>query len=256
MEIENAGTDEDLCALLGAALIIADARGYSSEARFEKFSGLNAKMSADFSQKRIVARVSDGYRAAGRGAVVGLFLFLLKGIFKRLPERAEPYLEKYAEFSKRRSFYSLDESLKRLRGRKRRGSAKGEAHDLNAVLSRTIFSTGLYRDFEAIPSSEKVLALPKVFWSREKSRRRLAFYDSAANEVVVSRLFDSEKVPEFVIQYLLFHELLHAKHDPYYERGETKRRMVHHGDFKKEERSFAQYDEAEKWLKQNMRRLR
>jgi len=256
VDFENVESDEELAALLGTALIIAGMKNYSSDAKYEKFSGLNAKMTADYPRRKIVARVSDGYKAADREVVLGLFLSLLKGTVGSLPERARPYVKKYGEFSKRKSFYSLDESLKKLRGRKRRGNAKGTAHDLNAVLSRVIFSTGLYKDFEAIPASEKVLELPKVFWSREKSRRRLAFYDSAANQIVVSRLFDSPKVPEFVIQYLLFHELLHAKHDAHYERGESKRRIVHHGDFKKEERSFAQYGEAEEWLKKNLRWLR
>jgi hypothetical protein len=51
----------------------------------------------------------------------------------------------------------------------------------------------------------------------------------------------------------MYHEMLHIKHEPQVRNG---RRMFHTSAFRSDEKQFAQYDEAIKWLEQSPRRLR
>jgi len=53
-------------------------------------------------------------------------------------------------------------------------------------------------------------------------------------------------VPECVVAYVLYHEMLHVKHPMKFARC---RRESHSPEFRKEEKRFADYDRAMKFLK-------
>jgi predicted metal-dependent hydrolase len=111
---------------------------------------------------------------------------------------------------------------------------------------------GRYADLEATFDKVNadyfggVLAKPALSWSAKRSRYILGRYDSIHNTIYVSRVFDSPQAPSFVLEYILFHEMLHVKHKTCIR---DCRVLVHTPEFKKEERSFARYREAKLWLK-------
>jgi predicted metal-dependent hydrolase len=83
-------------------------------------------------------------------------------------------------------------------------------------------------------------------WSGERARNRLGHYDPAHNAIVVSRVFDHPRVPRVVVEYIVYHEMLHLKH-PVRMRG--TRRCVHSKEFQAEEKMFPRLDEAKRFLR-------
>jgi hypothetical protein len=64
---------------------------------------------------------------------------------------------------------------------------------------------------------------------------------------------DSARVPRYVLEFVVYHELLHGLLDV--EDG-VSRRIRHTAEFRKKERAFAMYDEAQVWLSRIARRRR
>jgi hypothetical protein len=86
---------------------------------------------------------------------------------------------------------------------------------------------------------------PKLTWSRSFTGRKFGHYDHVKDWVMVSSTLDQERVPAMVVDYLMFHELLHKKHGIRWVNG---RGHAHTREFYAEERTFEGYDEAEGWL--------
>jgi predicted metal-dependent hydrolase len=70
-------------------------------------------------------------------------------------------------------------------------------------------------------------------------------YDFEQDVIFISRSLDSPSVPEYVVRYILFHEMLHVKHGT---RFENDREVVHPPEFRREERRYEYYDAATAWL--------
>jgi len=93
---------------------------------------------------------------------------------------------------------------------------------------------------------------PILGWSLRKSYRRLGFYSEEKNLLVISRIFDSRKVPAEVVKFLLYHEMLHIAIPVQKVNG---RRRVHPPVFKQREKLFPNYQTIQKWLKKNLAKL-
>jgi hypothetical protein len=89
------------------------------------------------------------------------------------------------------------------------------------------------------------MARPRLVWSRSFTGRKFGHYDHLKDLVMVSSTLDQERVPQFVLDYLMFHELLHKKHGVRWVNG---RGYAHTREFYAEERQFPRYDEADEWL--------
>src|SRR5205085_11993934 len=81
------------------------------------------------------------------------------------------------------------------------------------------------------------LSHPRLGWSPIRSPNSLGHYDTAHHTITISRLLDSLQVPRCVVEYLVFHEMLHIKY-PTERRG--PRRIVHSRNFRAEEKRFPQ----------------
>jgi len=90
------------------------------------------------------------------------------------------------------------------------------------------------------------LAKPRLSWSAKKARYVLGRFDNTRETIFISRVFDAPEIPPFVIEYVMFHEMLHMKH-----RSEVRnsRLIVHTPAFKAEEKRFLRYRDATLWLK-------
>jgi predicted metal-dependent hydrolase len=91
-----------------------------------------------------------------------------------------------------------------------------------------------------------LMARPRMSWSRAKTRRILGHYDPAHNAIIISRVLDHPGVPSYVLEYIVYHEMLHLKH-PVKLRG--SRRCVHSAEFQAEEKLFPRVDDANAFLK-------
>lgn len=125
--------------------------------------------------------------------------------------------------------------------------AKGRHHDLCGNLDRVV-----ERYFGGIGEV-------KIGWGREtkkggirrsRSRSRvLAKYSYEDRTISVNPVLDSDKVPGYVLDWIVYHEMLHHVL-PVEKAG--KRRRFHTRSFKALERAFDRYEEAVEWEKANL----
>ncbi len=87
---------------------------------------------------------------------------------------------------------------------------------------------------------------PKLIWSRKLTKRKFGHYDFLRDTVMISRSLDRESVPEFVVDYIVYHELLHKKLGLKWKNG---RRGAHTPEFHREMKKFPQHAEAETFIK-------
>jgi hypothetical protein len=113
--------------------------------------------------------------------------------------------------------------------------AKGETYDLNEIFDRV---NAAYFDGR--------VKRPKLFWSRSLTRRKFGHYDWVGDAVMISRTLDSAKAPEFVVDFIMYHELLHKVHGLRWSGG---KQYAHTAAFYRDEKKFKQYDQAEARLK-------
>jgi hypothetical protein len=110
----------------------------------------------------------------------------------------------------------------------------GEVHDLSrlfARLNQRYFNNSLPQ--------------PVLGWSRRPTRRLLGHHDYAHQAIVMSCVLDKADIPVFVLEFLVYHEMLHLKHPP---RTINGRHHYHTAAFRADEERFARYDEAMDWL--------
>jgi predicted metal-dependent hydrolase len=82
-------------------------------------------------------------------------------------------------------------------------------------------------------------------WSQRETSRIFGHHDGAHETIVISRTLDSQDVPEFVVGFVLYHEMLHVKHPVRVVNG---RRSIHSAAFRADEKLFPQYQLAQEYL--------
>lgn len=184
-------------------------------------------------QGRILVRLSDLLQAAPEAVLEALAQILLRKLFRRPIPAA--YNARYRRFLGQKEIAAKANLIRQLRGRKVLHPPQGAVHDLEIMFDE------LNLQFFA-----GWMARPLLGWAATASRRNLGHYDPAHNAILISRIFDSTRVPRFVLEYVLYHEMLHLRF-PVKMRG--SRRCVHSAEFREQERRFARWQEAEALLK-------
>ncbi len=86
------------------------------------------------------------------------------------------------------------------------------------------------------------LEQPRLMWSARRSKRRLGYYDPQSNTITINRRFDTADTPRLLVKYILYHEMLHQHLGT---REVNGRRYAHTSAFRKAEKRFRGYEEAE-----------
>ena len=81
---------------------------------------------------------------------------------------------------------------------------------------------------------------------RSAAKRTLGSYSYHSNIIRINPQLDSIKVPRYYMEFLVYHEMLHADIGL---KNENDRRIVHSGEFKKREKEFRHYKRAVEWEK-------
>jgi hypothetical protein len=178
-------------------------------------------------------RLSDVLQQAPRVVVEAAAAILLGRLYRRRPP--EELLETYREFSYARSTRRRLLTLRQRRARRMAHQPAGVHHDLAPLFDRLN-----QRYFE------NALPRPRLGWSSRVWRTQLGCFDPALNQIVINRQLDRQNVPEYVVAYVLYHEMLHQKHPIRFARC---RRESHSAEFRSEEKRFADYGRAMKFLK-------
>ena len=184
-------------------------------------------------------KVSDYLESSSEEVLDSLAWYLLaRASGLRCPEgRASPYLchirskEMWQAAGPR--YFERANSLK--------ADPTGRCRDLKVVfdyVNSTYFSGGLH---------EPILA-----WTSESPKRRLGYYFEQLNLLAVNSALDSDQIPRYVLEFVMYHELLHHAD----QHGGSKRTVRHTKAFREREREFSAYADAEAWLRRIVARRR
>jgi hypothetical protein len=197
------------------------------QAEFFPFAGLNHTIRRR--SGRVLARVSDIFRDAPPEVVRAVASMLLARLYR---QRIDPaFHERYRRYILSERIQQRAHAARRERGRP---IAVGQHADLQAMFDRLN-----ERHFDG------KLPRPTLSWSRVVSRRILGRYDAARDAITISRLFDSPDVPQYVTEYILFHEMLHMS---LRSRADGARLVTHSSQFRAAEQAFPSYGAATAWL--------
>ena len=187
-------------------------------------------------QGKILVRVSDILIDAPQPVMEALLCILLHKLFgKSAPREQRRIYRHYAADSRIRARVR---QVRSSRGRKRLSGPQGKVFDLQAV-----FSALNERYFVG------QLQVRNLSWSPNCSRRVLGHYDPAHDTIVVSRRLDDSRIPRFVIDYVVYHEMLHALLDDH-ARGTS--RQTHSPAFRRAERRFSGLQQSQAFLENRL----
>lgn len=177
-------------------------------------------------------RLSDVLRDAPRTVLEAAAAILLGRLFRREP----PFelVATYRAFSYAPSTRRKLLMLRQRRARPVEHRPVGRFHDLAGIFER------LNRRY-----FRSALPCPRLGWSGRAWRTQLGCFDPALQQIVINRRLDRKSVPQFVVAYVLYHEMLHLKHPMRFARC---RRESHSPKFRREEKRFANYERAMKYL--------
>ena len=181
----------------------------------------------------VTARVADVLRAAPPLVLDAVAEILVARLFGRTPSREARAV--YLRYVLSPSVRPGIDSARRHRSRPRWRSLPGQFFDLRAIFARLN-----RRHFQ-----EKIRVMG-LGWSERASRTILGHYDPGLETITINCRLDSPRVPRFVVEYLMFHEMLHTQF-PVEPNGH--RRLVHSREFRNAEKQFPEYPRAIRWLK-------
>jgi predicted metal-dependent hydrolase len=180
----------------------------------------------------VYARFSDLLQRAPQSVLEGAAALLLSRVYRRRASAAmtAPYLE-YARSHRTRARIN---HMRRQRVRPGAAGPRGRHFDLEK----------LFQDLNARYFDSK-LARPHIGWSNRSWRRQFGCYDPGPNHILLNRRMDRPGVPQFAVEYVLFHEMLHVKHPT---RKSGCSLVSHSREFREEEKRFAEFARARRAL--------
>ena len=201
------------------------------DVRFYPFVSINNTIR--LRQGKLFIRLSDLLEGAPEAVQRSIAHILLAKLYRKPVDRT--HSARYRRYVASHDVAAKARLVRQMRGRKHIHSARGRHYHLEEIfedLNRRFF--------------HGLMGRPQLTWSRNHARSSLGHYDPAHNAIVISRVFDSPRVPRYAVEYILFHEMLHLKH-PVRLRG--GRRCVHSREFLAEEKSFPELADAKKFLR-------
>lgn len=159
----------------------------------------------------------------------------LKGEDKRLA----PSIKAYIEYNLQRLDYSHELDLSKLQ-------TKGHVYDLKKI----------YHDLNQ-EYFDQPLAL-HITWFGERGRKTckrvtFGFYHDSLRLIKINRLLDNKDFPDYLVAYVIYHEMLHYVCPTYVDENGVKH--IHSKAFKEQEKEFKYFKEAQKWIWDNQNYL-
>src|SRR6185295_7995443 len=148
---------------------------------------------------RVYVRLSDLFQTAPPEVIRALAFLLVARLLSRKAPRDQERI--YRAFAFSPQLLRASDIARRQRGRKVISSAQGAVYDLEKIFGRL---NRRYFDGE--------MEKPVLTWSQRKARSILGHHDAAHDTITISKALDSREVPEWFVEYIVFHEMLHIKH--------------------------------------------
>ncbi|MCA1819431.1 MAG: hypothetical protein ABR562_00845 [Thermoplasmatota archaeon] len=210
-------------------------------ARVTFYPYVDAKSIVREREGRIHLRLSDQLAAAPDQVLEGVVGILLARYFGLPDARADPAaVRAYREY--------LNGHAAGAAGRRQ---ARGRKHIDPVGRHRSLLEAYLR---VALDMDLALPQVPRLSWSKTVAGHRFGHWDPDHNVVVISQILDDPEVPEFVLDYVLWHELLHIVHPV--RMGSGTKRIVHGAAFRRDERRFPRWKEGEEWIGKLARKSR
>jgi hypothetical protein len=216
--------------LIDLGFSVAREMNISSNVIIEWYSYTSAKATCRLRDGAYKIRISRFYLEAPSEVVRSLVCSVLA----RIMRRSDRYLGVYKTYLAKPEVRERLAAYRGARGRKILRGHQGRFHNLQESFDRVNLK---YYDGE--------ISGITLTWGQD-SRRTLGHYDATHRTIVVSSRFDRRTVPGFLVDFIIYHELLHHVIPTRYRNG---RRIMHPPELKKRERQFDRYEEVVKLLK-------
>jgi hypothetical protein len=154
-------------------------------------------------------------------------------IFSRITRKTKrEYPKEMLDWITSDDFVQKKQKVYIARARNIKRKAQGEHVNLNDSYKRLV-KMGLVNEDKDV----------RFVWTKEPTARRIGYCSVLMKVVTISSIFDSPSIPSFVLDYVMYHELIHMSKgfDPFGQRHDT--------DFHALERLYPQRDDAEEYLK-------
>lgn len=186
--------------------------------------------------QRILVRISDILEEAPREVLRALVVVLVHRLFRSCVPEAEDSL--YRRFVETAEVRVAIRRVRAQRSRKLISPACGQVFDLSALFA------ALNEEY-----FDGRIQIRNLGWSLGASRRVLGHYDPAHRTIILNRRLDHPLVPGFVVEYVLYHEMVHADLDG--EAGECGRRP-HNKRFRQAEEQFRRFKAAREFIRSSL----
>ena len=205
--------------------------GAAIDARFYPYIGLTHTIRRR--KSGWVVRVSDHCRCAPNAVLESIVTILAcKALRRRVSKRARRI---YDDWRNERVVSDAVNARRTAKGRKRFAVHEGRWHPLPEIcrdINRRFFNNQI--------------EIHKIGWGVKRSWGRLGHYDPAHNTITLSPVLDSQNVPRFVVDFIVYHEMLHAVFDDTENYGF---RRHHPPEFSRTERAHPDYAAVKKFIK-------
>jgi hypothetical protein len=208
------------------------------DVRFYPYAGL--RHTIRIRSGHVYVRLSDICKDSPPEVIRALaFVLVARLLGKKVPAVHDRI---YRDYSLGPEVMRSSDIARRRHGRKMISSAQGGTYDLDKLffkLNRKYFDSGLEK--------------PTITWSQRKTRSILGHHDRVYETITISKSLDSPQVPDWFVEFIVYHEMLHIKHPARMING---RRYYHTAAFRIDERRFGKYEKAQRWLEQVARQRR
>jgi hypothetical protein len=202
--------------------------GYDSiSAEFTEFKEFKVKWrrSCGWAEFEVSDYLKDAPREVMEGVACVIFTKISGKDGKECPDEMHRWITS-EDFVKKKQPIYLE------RSRNIAGTASGEYTDLNEAYQRLI-------DLGLVDRNENL----KITWTKRPNVKRVGYCSVLMKVIMISSVFDTPSIPQFVTDYVLYHELIHM------ERGFDPFEQRHSMDFSAQENLYPMCEEAKAWLK-------
>ncbi len=208
------------------------------DVRYYPYAGLNHTIR--LRTGRVYVRLADVFKDAPVGVQRALAYVLVAKLLRRRPPAVCEKI--YRDYAFTPEMLRASDLARRHRGRKMISGSRGSYYDLERMFAR------LNRRY-----FDNQLEQPTLTWSQRRTRTILGHHDGVHDTIVISKTLDAPDMPEWFVEYILYHEMLHIKHPPRIING---RRYYHTKAFRTDEQRFPHYEAAQGWLDRVVRQRR
>jgi hypothetical protein len=193
-----------------------------------------ANLSHTLRLRQDVARVrlSDILHQAPVTVIEAAAAILLGQMYRRRVPRE--LRELYRQFALAHDTRRHIARVRRQRARRIQDNPHGAAHDLDPMFVSL-----------NVEYFEGRLRRPRLGWSARAWRSQFGCYDPSLDQIVMNKRLDRGDVPSYAVEFILYHEMLHVKHPL---RAAACGLQAHSPEFRAEEKRFAHYASARKFL--------